>query len=831
MKEKNASIADKPAGLSAREKFGYAVRRARGLPIEYDLRCYYRLLGDIRAMDCSMSTEADLGSRAAALKSIQRSRGEDAVSEECVIEGFALLAELFRRRLDVNLYDVQLIAGLAMQEGRLAQLATGEGKTFAAALPAAIQALGGKGVHVLTANDYLARRDALWMRPVYEGMGLSVAFIGAETDEAQRRRAYAADICYLTAREAGFDYLRDQLRYHPADIAHRPFNSAIVDEADSILIDEARVPLVIAGFSDSDSIDLADTDRLARNLVQGLEFAVDMKKRCIVFPDPGRQSLEAKLGFMDLEEEAQAQRFARLHAALVARYVLVRDLDYVVRQDRVDLVDEFTGRIAQSRRWPYRVQAALEAKEGLPIRPEGRVYGFIAIQHLMSLYPRLSAMTATALPSAAELFNAYGLRSLIIPPHLPSQRIDHDDVLFGSLAEKNDALAAEIGSAHALGRPVLVGTASIAESEELGRRLRDRGIECAILNAKSDESEAAVISHAGRLGAVTISTNMAGRGTDIRLGGPDDGQGGTDDALAQERRCLIDLGGLYVIGTNRHESRRIDDQLRGRAGRQGEPGGSRFFLSLEDPLFVRYGFKEFLAPEFHAASPGRAGGRIEDPRVNAEIDRAQRIIESYNASLRRSLRKNALMLEYQRQYIRQMRDDALLDGILPARLAEAASANAISSNAAGSGPSLAVQLFLRVLDRFWSDHLAFAEELKEGVHLVRYGGRDPDIEFGKHLGEAFESGLEKAIEQAAQAVCNMALDFQQADLDAISPKRPSGTWTYQVDSEALPSPGLSLLSSANIGTAALAALPLLLVRHLAAAINKIAGIFKVRRGS
>ena len=476
-------------------------------------------------------------------------------------------------------FDVQVMAAIALHQGKLAQLATGEGKTLVAVMPAALHALAGRGVHVLTANDYLARRDAAWMGAAYRFLGLTAASVTAPLDRADRQAAYAADITYVTAKEAGFDFLRDHTVTDPSHVVQRPFHYAIVDEADFILIDEARVPLVIAGETAAPPVPYQRIAAAVRALTPGTDFRIDEHERNVTLTDAGFRHAQALLGCGPLHDPAQQLTLAAIHVALHAEALLVRDRDYIVRAGRIEIVDEFTGRVADNRRWPHGIQPAVEAKEGVEVRPEGAVLGSIPIQHFVRLWPRLAGMTATAVPAAGEFREFYGLTTVVFPPHRPCRRVDEPDVVFTHRDAKVRALAAEIARVQASGRPVLVGTASVAESEALVRALRARRVKCHVLNARHDAREAAIIARAGMPGAVTISTNMAGRGTDIVLGGG-------DPAL---RERVAALGGLYVIGTNRHESRRVDDQLRGRAGRQGDPGSSRFFISLEDDLISRYG--------------------------------------------------------------------------------------------------------------------------------------------------------------------------------------------------------------------------------------------------
>src|SRR5215831_10392553 len=584
--------------------------------VEENLAPYEEALHEInrRGEDFARKTDDQLREAGASLR--ERSR-RGASSDELLVDVFALAREAAARTLGMRPFDVQVMAGVALSRGKLVEMQTGEGKTLAAVAPACLNACAGRGVHVLTFNDYLARRDAAWMGPVYRFLGLSVGAVQEGMSVDARRAAYAADITYATAKEAGFDFLRDGLCRTPDELVHRPFNFAIVDEADSILIDEARVPLVIAGERPGSQTSLYRTAELIAALARGEDWETDENDRNISLTDRGVDRVESELGCGDLYSAENYLLLVEINQALHARALLHRDVDYIVRDGRIELVDEFTGRVMDDRRWPDGLQAALEAKENLPIRPGGRILGSITLQHFLKHYPGLSGMTATAQPAAEELEGFYGLKVVPIPPNRPCVREDLPDVIFTHKDAKHRSLIAEISRANATGRPVLVGTSSVEESESLARKLSQAGVACRVLNAKNDEAEAEIIAEAGAVGAVTISTNMAGRGTDIRLGG----------AREEERERVVVLGGLYVIGTNRHESRRIDDQLRGRAGRQGDPGTSRFFISLEDDLIQRYGVVS-LIPASHR--PVRQPGPITDPVVSREIARAQRIVEGQN---------------------------------------------------------------------------------------------------------------------------------------------------------------------------------------------------------
>ena len=539
---------------------------------------------------------------------------------------------------DLRPFDVQVLAGVAMHQGKLAQMNTGEGKTLAAVFPAYLNALTGKGVHIHTFNDYLARRDASWMGPIYNYLGLQASCIQEGMSPEERKKAYAADVTYTTAKEAGFDTLRDQLCYTVEGLVHRDFNFAVVDEADSILIDEARVPLVIAGSTTRPKADLEQLTQMVKSFKEGIDYETDEGKRNIFLTDGGHQRIERILGCGSLHAPENLDLLTRVNQALHAEFLIHRDVDYIVREGKVKIVDEFTGRVVKDRHWPDGLQAAVEAKEKIQQGAGGSILGSITLQHFLALYPKICGMTATAQPAAGEFFRFYGLKVVVIPPHRDCIRIDHPDLIFTHKASKHRALVAEIESNYNQQRPVLVGTASVEESEELVLELKKAGISFQVLNAKNDELEAEIISNAGSPGAVTISTNMAGRGTDIKLGGDRE----------QERDKVVALGGLYVIGTNRHESLRIDNQLRGRAGRQGDPGSSRFFISLEDNLIERYGIKHLFPKKYRTL---QQNAPIESPVVSREIVRGQRIIEGQNFDIRKTLWNYSILIEKHRKLL------------------------------------------------------------------------------------------------------------------------------------------------------------------------------------
>lgn len=720
---------------------------------------------------------------------------EDASSEGIVQEAAALVREAAWRILGQRPFGVQILAGLAMHDGRLVEMATGEGKTLTAVLPAYLGGLSRRGVHLLTFNDYLARRDAEWMGPVYRFLGLSVGWVGEGMSPVERQAAYACDITYVTAKEAGFDLLRSCLAAEPEEIVHRPFHLAIVDEADSLLIDEARVPLVIAGSLGPPEETPHSLAEIVGRLDPDQHFATDEYCRNIELTAGGIDLVEEILDCGNLLAAENLALLTGINCALHAKVLLQRDIDYIVRGGRIQLVDEFTGRVVEDRHWPDGLQAALEAKEGLKLRPEGRVLGSITLQHFVRLYPRLAGMTATASPAADELTRTYGMGVLVIPQNRESIRIDHADEVFTHRSAKHRALAEEVERVHATGRPILVGTASVKESEELDALLVQSGIETQILNARNDAMEAAIIADAGALGAVTISTNMAGRGTDIRLGGADEGS----------REEVVALGGLYVIGTNRHESLRIDEQLKGRAGRQGDPGSSRFFISLEDDLIVRYGVRNLIPPKL---LPREQDEPLDNPVIRREISRAQRIVEGQNVETRKTLYGYSSVLEEQRRIVQKRREELLL-GRVAGRLAELAPGRFEELSAVVSEEALAEaekRILLFQLDRFWSEHLANMGEIREGIHLRRVSGQDPFAEYVLLAADAFGDMESQVEEEAVRAFEAVTIGPAGIDLAKEGLRGPSSTWTYLINDDPFRDQ-LSMALGGNVAFAAGAALP------------------------
>jgi preprotein translocase subunit SecA len=701
-------------------------------------------------------------------------------------------------------FDVQLIGGLGLYEGKVVQMATGEGKTLAAVAPVTLHALSGLGVHVLTFNDYLARRDAEWMGPIYRSLGLTVGHIQEGMSRAERRAAYRKDVTYLTAKEAGFDFLRDGLAYDMEDLVQRPFQAAVVDEADSILIDEARVPLVIAGTMGKEP----GQQQLMRSVVQQLQpgqhYAVDEHGRNAYLTEEGSERAEILLDCDDLYAPANLQMLTELNLALHVEALMRRDVDYIVRDGRIEIVDDFTGRVVKDRHWPHGLQTAIEAKEGLESSEAGHVLGSITLQHFLGSYPHLSGMTATAKPAADELTKFYGLDLLLVPPNRPCIRIDQPDVVFPTREAKQRALVSHIGDVHETGRPMLVGTTSVAESEDLATVLRASGIDCQVLNATRDEQEASIVAEAGALGAITISTNMAGRGTDIRLGGRQE----------QGRDQVVALGGLYVIGTNLHESRRIDDQLRGRAGRQGDPGSSRFFISLEDDLLARYGFAGSFGKRWRSVA-GEAP--TNSAILRRQVSHAQRVVEGQNFDIRQTLWRYSRFVESQRRIIYKQRRDVLDRVVVPSLFQEQLPEQHLNLKRSLDDEmllDLERRVMLRTIDECWSEHLAAVTEIRDGIHLAEVGGLDPYREFLKLAADSFEHTLADIDMRALEIFASLEIDPTVLSFEKMGLQGPSSTWTYLVNDQAFTDRlAASLIGGRNVGFAAGAALtgPLLML--------------------
>jgi len=635
----------------------------------------------------------------------------------------AVTAAVASRILGLDMFDVQLRGALALARGSIAEMQTGEGKTLAAVPAIAWFARQGKGVHVMTVNDYLARRDAAWMGEIYRFLGLTVAHVQQGMTAAERRAAYACDITYATANEIGFDFLRDRLALRLDDQVHRPFAAAVIDEADSILIDEARIPLVIAGGDNSNNPWTAAADHVVRNLRVPVHCTVDVGSRNVALTDLGIAAVENAFRRGSLYVPHNWDLLTAVQDSLHAHVLLRRDVDYVVKNGTIEMVDEFKGRIAQDRRWPAGLHTAVEIKEGVAEKRQGMILGSITLRDLVALYPQVCGMTGTAATQALEFEKMYEMPVEVIPTNRPMIRVDHPDAVFATKAEKESAVVEEVRRTHQRAQPVLVGTGSVEESERLSRQLSD--IPHQVLNARNDEHEAAIIAQAGERSAVTISTNMAGRGTDIRLG----------EGAAK-------LGGLYVIGTQKHESRRIDNQLRGRSGRQGDPGASRFFVSLEDDLLVKYGDL--------------------NPELGRDPDTVQRLVEGHHLDARLTLQRYELPIEGQRHRIHTYRQSVL-------------------AGETRCASELERIVTLRAIDDLWTDYLARVAEFRSGIPWLDWGlaglpgltvdRRDALYEYAKKIHQWFP-------EMEAALPGEIARRLADAEAGTSDPGERGAVWTY-----------------------------------------------------
>ncbi len=675
-------------------------------------------------------------------------------------EVFATVREAARRTLGQRHFDVQLIGGMVLHNGDIAEMRTGEGKTLVATLPAYLNALQGEGVHVVTVNDYLSRRDAVWMGQIYHALGLTVGVLNhqaaflydpthqeqdSERDEiggfrvqheflrpCSAKEAYAADITYGTNSEFGFDYLRDQLEHDASRLRQRPHAYAIVDEIDSILIDEARTPLIISAPVANAGELYVRFATIARSLVRDDDYTVDEKHKQIALTDEGIAKAEKALGLENIYTDAGVKYVHHLETAVRAQALFQRDKEYVVKDGEIVIVDEFTGRLQPGRRWSEGLHQAIEAKEGVAIQQESRTFASITYQNYFRLYKKLSGMTGTAATSAEEFYRVYGLNTATIPTNKKAARIDHDDLIFQTEKGKYKAIVEKVKQLHEKGQPVLVGTASVERNELLSAYFKQAGIPHEVLNAKNHEREGEIIAQAGRRGAVTIATNMAGRGVDIKLGG--------NPATDEEYAVVKKLGGLYVLGTERHEARRIDNQLRGRAGRQGDPGETQFFVSLEDSLM------RVFASDLVKRVMGTFGIPEDEPIYNSMItrslERAQTKIEEFNFDARKHVLAYDDVLNVQRASVYGQRR-ALLTGdrlaieqaLEKITRAHPELATVITEKRTQYGDEAffdaARRIMLQTIDFLWVDHLEAMEYLRSSVNLRAYGQRDPLVEYKK----------------------------------------------------------------------------------------------------
>ena len=707
--------------------------------------------------------------------------GEKAPTDDDIAEVFALTREAAKRTLNERHYDVQLIGGLALARGTIAEMRTGEGKTLVATLAASLRALAGKGVHLITVNDYLARRDASWMGQVYAYLGLTVGAItsggsyiydashvqadeDAERDElgafrvfydylrpVSKKEAYAADITYATNNELGFDYLRDNTAFDPSQLVQRGHHYAIIDEVDSILIDEARTPLIISGpTADSESL-YERFSVIVRSFEEGTDYSVDEKQRAVQITPEGIEKAEKALGIENLYTEGGMKYAHQLETAVRAKALFRKDKEYVVRDGEVVIVDEFTGRLQAGRRWSEGLHQAVEAKEGVPVRKETRTYASVTFQNYFRMYEALAGMTGTGLSSEEEFYTVYRLEVVAVPTNRQVARIDHDDLIFQTTAGKYKALARAVKELHEKGQPVLVGTVSIEDNEVVSKVLTDQNIPHEVLNAKNHEREGEIIAQAGRYGRVTVATNLAGRGVDIKLGGV--------PVSPEEREKVLGAGGLAVIGTERHEARRIDDQLRGRSGRQGDPGATQFYVSLEDKLMrvfasdmVKNVMGTFKIPEDEP---------IQSGLITRSLETAQKRIEGFNFDSRKQVLAYDDVLNTQRLSVYARRRTALLgtDEEIEKVIADIAAGNEEAEKAfaqkkqefGASFPAIMRRLLLQITDSFWLEQLETMDYLRRSVSLRAYGQRDPLIEYrreGLSRFRAMEAGVDEAIRKA-----------------------------------------------------------------------------------
>jgi preprotein translocase subunit SecA len=639
-----------------------------------------------------------------------KAAGQNAQTAAETVATAAVAAE---RLLGLDMFDVQLQGSLALADGKIAEMQTGEGKTLAAVPAILWYAKAGNGIHVMTVNDYLARRDAKWMGPIYEFFGVSVGCIQQSMTSDERKEAYLRDVTYATANEIGFDFLRDQIAMYPEQQVHRSFAAALIDEADSILIDEARIPLVLAGGESGDSALVYRVDQVTRHLRRGVDYVFDKYGRSASLTDAGIHAVERAFGCKNLFAEGNLRLFTAIQDSLHAHGLLRRDVDYLVKNGAIESVDEFKGRIVPDRRWPAGLHSAIEAKEGVAAKAQGKILGSMTVQNLIALYPQVCGMTGTAATQTEEFRNFYGLDVEVIATNRPVIRVDLPDKVFKTKREKEQEALAEILRIHQSGRPVLIGTASVEESERLSGSMG--GIPHQVLNARNEEEEAGIIARAGDPGAVTISTNMAGRGVDIRLG-----------------PGVAELGGLHVMGMNRNESRRIDNQLRGRAGRQGDPGSSQFFVSLQDDLLVKYGVDQLSSPDAAAT--------------------IQRRIEDQNLQIRQFLRKYESVVEGQRQAVQQRRQDILTGDIACAS-------------------ELERLVSLATIDDLWSEHLAGVSGLREATQWTSWANHDPLHEYLKDIDDMFQAMQAAVAEEIPKRLA-------EAEGSGLDPAQRGATWTY-----------------------------------------------------
>ena len=694
-------------------------------------------------------------------------------------EFLAILSIAATRTLEMTPFPVQLQAVLRLLEGDVIQMATGEGKTLVGAMANTGFGLMGKRVHSVTVNDYLAARDAEWMGPLVKFFGLTVAAVTESMTTDERRKAYKANIVYAPVNEIGFDVLRDQLITDRADAVQHGADVALIDEADSVLVDEALVPLVLAGNEPGTAPGGRITD-LVRRLKKNQHYVVDEDGRNASLTDVGARLLERQLGIASLyDDEHVGSTLVQVNLALHAHALLTRDVHYIVRDGKVALIDASKGRVADLQRWPDGVQAAVEAKEGLAVTEGGRILDTITLQALMHRYPMVCGMTGTAVEAIDQLRSFYDLRVSVIDRNEPLQRFDEADRVYATIRDKNRAIIDEIKAIHDTGQPVLVGTQDVAESEALAEALREYDIDVNVLNAKNDAEEARIIAEAGDIGRVTVSTQMAGRGTDIKLGGADE----------NDHDAVVKLGGLAVIGTSRHRTARLDNQLRGRAGRQGDPGLALFFVSLEDDVVVVGG-----AGEEVTARPA-ADGSIESKRIRDWIEHCQRVTEGQLLEIHSQTWKYNKLLADQRDIIDKRRAELLdTDRAWQEIFERSARATLLDKELPRDTLVRAArEIMLYHLDLGWSDHLALMDDVRESIHLRAIARETPIDEFHRIAVREFKELAQRAVDNAVDTFNEVPIDADGAHLEEQGLARPSATWTYMVSDNPLAGSGNSLL--------------------------------------
>ncbi len=795
--------------------FSAILQKVIGTKNDRELKSLQPFVDSINSLESSLSPLSD-SELSAKTDEFKHRLKEGELLDDLLPEAFATVREASKRVLKMRHFDVQLIGGIVLHQGKITEMKTGEGKTLVATLPVYLNALEGRGVHVITVNDYLAQRDSAWMGELYGFLGLSTDVVVHGLDDRQRQTAYRADITYGTNNEFGFDFLRDNMKYDLADYVQRELNYAIVDEVDSILVDEARTPLIISGPSEESTGKYYEVDKIIPRLKAEEDYTVEEKSKTAALTEEGVAKCEQMLGLENLYDPANIDYVHYVVKGLIAHVMYKRDVDYVIKDGEVLIVDEFTGRLMPGRRWSDGLHQAIEAKEGVKIASENQTLATITFQNYFRMFHKLAGMTGTASTEAAEFEKIYNLEVMVIPTHLPMIRKDHPDMIYRSQKGKFEASIQEIKDCHRRGQPVLVGTISIENSELLSKMLKSEKISHAVLNAKHHEREAEIVMQAGRKGAITIATNMAGRGTDIVLGGnpqgiakdflkgkedPDDQQKAAALAKAEklcaaEKQEVLSAGGLHIIGTERHESRRIDNQLRGRSGRQGDPGSSRFYLSLEDDLMRIFGSDRISGMMDKLGMDDSVP--IEHRMVSRAIENAQKKVEEHHFDARKNLLEYDDVMNKQRSEIYSYRRDILKGEDLKERVLEMTETVALDiisiycpegkhaedwdikglkdalyrqfavhmemesevsdlksledsvlesinsvyeQKEAEIGPEtmryLEKMIMLQVIDAQWKDHLLGIDHLKEGIGLRGYGQRDPVVEYKKDAFEMF----------------------------------------------------------------------------------------------